>query len=164
VVGAVIALDTNVIVRVLVQDDAEQTERARSLIERALADGARLFVPTIVLCETVWVLESAYGFPRSTVVEALSWLLAAEQLEFEAREEAERALGAYADGGGDVADFLLRERARTHGAGAVATFDRELLSSQGFVDPDPGTWSEDVSLHEPAPQYRSRRLSRPVLR
>ena len=122
-----IALDTNVVVRVLVEDDVEQSDCARSLIDRALADGATLFVPAIVVCETVWVLESAYGFPRATVADAVNWLLAAEQLTVENRGEAERALAAFADGEGDMADLLLRERARAHGAQAVATFDRALL-------------------------------------
>ena len=78
------------------------------------------------------------------------------------RDEAERALRAFADGKGDFADFLLRERAFAHGAQAVATFDRALLGSPGFVSPDPDTWDDSVSLHEATPPYRRRRI--PALR
>ncbi len=152
-----IALDTNVVVRVLVQDDERQTRRARALIDRALADGASLFVSTIVICETVWVLRSSYGMRRAAIVEAMRWLLAAAQVEVEHRAEVEFALAAFAGGKGGIADFLIRERARSVGAVAVATFDGALLKSDGFVDPDPSTWSDDMSLHEARPRYGRRR-------
>ena len=159
-----IALDTNVVVRVLIDDDPSQAAFVRRLIERALEDGATLFVPAIVVCETVWVLERSYGFSRSTVAEAVTWLLSAEQLTVENSDDAERALLAFAEGKGDFADFLLRERALAHGAQAVATFDRALLGSPGFVAPDPATWDDSVSLHEATPPYRTRRRRVPGLR
>ncbi len=157
-----IALDTNVIVRILVDDDPEQSAVARSLVGRALADGAALFVPAIVVCETVWVLSRSYRFPRVTVASAVLRLLTAEQLTIESRDEAERALGAYSRGQGDFADLLIRERATTHGAHAVATFDRALLDLPGFVDPDPARWPSELSLHERAPTSRRARKRRAV--
>jgi predicted nucleic-acid-binding protein len=161
-----IALDTNFIVRMLVGDDPRQTRRARALVDRALADGASLFVSTVVLCETVWVLASGYGASRETLVEALVWLLSAEQLTIEDHDDAERALRAFAAGRGDFSDYLIRERAIRRGSAAVATFDRKLLKEDGFVDPDPSKWDEDVSLHEPRPRYgrRRRRARRAVTR
>ncbi len=156
----VIALDTNVLLRVLVDDDARQSARARALIDRALADGASLFISTIVLCETVWVLRSGYGATRDVLTDTLVWLLAAEQLTVESRSDVERATAAFAGGKGDFSDYLIRESARTHGAAAVATFDRALWKSDGFVSPDPGTWDKDLSLHERSPTYRARRLPR----
>ncbi len=152
-----IALDSNVVVRMLVEDDAEQSAVAHALVDRALADGARLFVATIVICETVWVLERAYGASRATVADAMTWLLAAEQLAVEHRDECERALAAFAEGEGGGADLLIRERALAHGARAVATFDRAALRTPGFVQPDPNAWPDELSLHEPNPRYRPRR-------
>jgi hypothetical protein len=58
----VIALDTNVLVRYLVEDDAKQTALAAALIERAIADDESLYVSDVVVCETVWVLSVAYKF------------------------------------------------------------------------------------------------------
>ncbi len=151
-----IALDTNVVVRILMDDDPEQGALARRLVERALDEGAALFVPLIVVCETVWVLETVYRVSRGSVAEAVSWLLTAEQLQIERQEEVARALTAYAGSRADLADILIRERARTHGAQAVATFDRSLDGLPGFVSPDAGTCDDDLSLREAPPPYRLR--------
>jgi predicted nucleic-acid-binding protein len=62
----VIAVDTNVVVRFLVNDDREQARRARALV-----DGKDVFVATTVLLETEWVLRSAYEFPRRELIDAL---------------------------------------------------------------------------------------------
>ena len=74
------AVDTNVLVRVIVADDQHQTAVARALVERALDEGAAIFVSDTVLCETAWVLDSCYSAPRFTIADALAGLLAAEQL------------------------------------------------------------------------------------
>ncbi|MHB8764461.1 MAG: PIN domain-containing protein [Deferrisomatales bacterium] len=57
-------LDTNVLVRYLVQDDPAQSKQADDIVEGAAAAGEKLFLGAIVLCELVWVLESAYGVGR----------------------------------------------------------------------------------------------------
>ncbi len=155
-----IALDTNVLVRVLVGDDVRQSHEARALVDRALADQASLFVSTVVLCEVVWVLRAGYRKSRAVLTESLLSLLATEQLEFERRSEVERALNAYAQGSGDFSDYLIREVARQHGARAVATFDRVLWQDAGFVSPDPATWGGEVSLQERPPSYGRRKRRR----
>lgn len=66
-----IALDTNVVVRLLVNDDAAQARRARAL----LAAGHEVRVPVSVLLETEWVLRSAYGYPAPQVMSFLRALL-----------------------------------------------------------------------------------------
>ena len=152
-----IAVDTNVLVRVLVEDDREQTRVANDLVNRALAADDALFVPTVVLCELVWVLLRTYRYDRETVAEAVGWVLAAEQIRVEESEEAHRALGEFAAGRADFADALIRERARAHGAQAVATFDRSLHTLPGFVSPDATNWGDGLSLREAPPPYRLRR-------
>lgn len=59
-----IALDTNVLVRYLVEDDPKQSAAAARAIERATARGEEIFIGQIVLCELVWVLSHAYDFTR----------------------------------------------------------------------------------------------------
>lgn len=66
-----IGLDTNVLVRYLVQDDAAQARAAASAIEGAASRGEGLFLPAVTLCELVWVLESAYQRPRAVIAAAL---------------------------------------------------------------------------------------------
>ena len=130
-----IALDTNVLVRYLVEDNAEQCRRAATLIEVAVKREEALFVSEIVMCETVWVLSSAYSFSRIEIVDALSNLLRAKHLVFTSSDRLARSLDAYSHGHGDFADYLIREHARAAGAETVATFDKALLKEVGFVEP-----------------------------
>jgi predicted nucleic-acid-binding protein len=66
----VIALDTNVLVRYLVQDDPDQSFRASQLLEN-LSESNRAFVSCVVLCETFWVLKTSYHRPKETLVNVL---------------------------------------------------------------------------------------------
>jgi predicted nucleic-acid-binding protein len=130
-----IALDTNVLVRYLVEDDQKQSRRAARLVETALADDEPLFISDIVVCETVRVLASAYGFSRAEIVDVLGSLLRAKSVVFSSTDRLSSALEAYRRGKGDFADYLIREQAHTHGADQVATFDKPLLKEPGFVAP-----------------------------
>ncbi|MEJ2189402.1 MAG: type II toxin-antitoxin system VapC family toxin [Acidobacteriota bacterium] len=130
-----IALDTNVLVRFLVVDDEAQSRRATKLIADATARDEELFLSDIVICETVWVLSSAYRFSRAEISAALSGLLRAKSVTFASTDRLARALDAYAKGKGDFADYLIREQARAAGAETVATFDRALHRESGFSKP-----------------------------
>ena len=97
------ALDTNVLVRYLVQDDARQGVHARALIVGALNRGETLFIPITVLLELEWVLRSAYAFPKDQIILVLSKLLASKELVFESESSAEVALELYRQ---SKADFM----------------------------------------------------------
>lgn len=129
------ALDTNVLVRFLVEDDAKQSARAAALVKRAVRDEEPLFLAQIVVCETVWVLETAYDFARDRIAQVLGELLRARHLAVEEAEQVRRALDRYGEGRGDVADYLIAERAGAAGFDKVATFDRDLLGEPGFFEP-----------------------------
>jgi len=129
----VIALDTNVLVRYLVKDDATQTALAAELIDRVIAADESLFVSDIVVCETVWVLRVSYRVGRSEVAALLRQLFRARHLLFRAVDQLSRALEAYAAGKGDFADYLIREHARAADCESVATFDTVLVRERGFV-------------------------------
>ncbi len=128
-----IALDTNVLVRYLVEDDATQTALAAALIDRAIAANESLFVSDIVVCETVWVLRVGYRVGRAEVAALLRQLFRARHLLFRAVDQLARALDAYAAGKGDFADYLIREHARAVDCDTVATFDTVLVKERGFV-------------------------------
>lgn len=131
-----IALDTNVLVRYLVDDEPiEQCERAAALVDEAVDAGRELFISNVVVCECVWVLESAYGVERSRVADILSRLLETRQVRFRDRRLVQKAVEAYETSAGDLADYLIQKVAVDEGADAVATFDRDLLGEDGFVEP-----------------------------
>ncbi len=95
-----LAIDTNIIVRLLTNDDPDQAARAKSLIE-----GGDVFVATTVLLETEWVLRGAYRLAKSEVLVALRAFagIATVRLEDPVRAEAALTLAA---GGMDFADAL----------------------------------------------------------
>ena len=126
-------VDTNVLVRFLVGDDPEQASRAVRLFARATAEGDKLFVSQIVVCELVWVLSYAYDKGRSEIAAGLESLLRARQLTFEDGDQVRAALERFAAGDGDLADWLIWERARVAGAEHVFTFDSRLLRSPEFA-------------------------------
>jgi predicted nucleic-acid-binding protein len=131
----VIALDTNVLVRFLVGDDAAQARRVKALVGRLDAQQERAYVADMVLCELVWVLSRSYDFGRAQIAFALRRLAAAKQLRFESVDKILRALAAYETGRGDFADYLVREHAKAAGCDALITFDRKLLGDELFRAP-----------------------------
>ena len=128
-----IGLDTNVLVRYLVEDDPRQCALASALIDRVVANDETLFVSDVVVCETVWVLSISYRIERTEIVALLRDLFRARHLEFLATDQLVRALDAYIAGRGDFADYLIREHARAAECESVATFDKVLLKESGFV-------------------------------
>jgi predicted nucleic-acid-binding protein len=130
-----IALDTNVLVRFLIEDDEKQSAAAARLIGKAIAADELLFVSDVVLCETVWVLSSAYQVAKSEIVSTLRALSRTTHVAFRRRDDLVRALDAWAGGSGDFADYLIRENAFEAGCEVVATFDKALLRETGFRAP-----------------------------
>ena len=130
-----IALDTNVLVRFLVEDDKEQSRRATALIVKASRSDEPLYVADLVVAETVWVLMRSYKLPKDEIIDILRRLLLARQLTFGAVDTLSRALDGFALGKGDFADYLIRESAKAAGCDRVATFDRALLKEPGFSIP-----------------------------
>ncbi len=128
-----IALDTNVLVRILVGDDEGQLRRAAALLERAREAGEKAFVAAPVLCELVWVLEGAYGVPRREVASSLDVLLDEGLYDVDGREAAAEALERYRRGRGDFADYLVAALARRRGATRTYTFDRALRREPDFT-------------------------------
>jgi predicted nucleic-acid-binding protein len=131
----VIALDTNVLVRYLVKDDAAQAARAVSLIQGCVDRRERMFVGHIVLCEMTWVLMAGYSLSKNDVVAVLSQLIRTAQFDIESPDLVTRALTRYEEGRADFADYIITERAAMAGYETVATFDKKLLGQPGFIAP-----------------------------
>ncbi|MGZ5428472.1 MAG: PIN domain-containing protein [Thermoanaerobaculia bacterium] len=125
-------IDTNVLVRFLTRDDAAQFRRVREFLETRFAEADPVLVNVIVLCETVWVLRSAYRISRREIAAALDRLLGASGLVIEDRDQVAAAVDAYRRGPGDFADYLLGERNRAAGCVSTATLDRRLKSASLF--------------------------------
>jgi len=101
-----LGIDTNVLVRFLVQDDEVQFDKARKLIKREVAAGRRVFINQLVLMETEWVLRSRYSIPKNQIIEAISGLLEATDIQFEDEQVIEEALFIWKEASVDFADCL----------------------------------------------------------
>ena len=128
-----IAVDTNVIVRLMVEDDALQTRRAIRLIDQAAEKDEVAYVSDIVLCELEWVLSAAYPVPRTRILSALTALVADQRFCFEDAGRVSASLDLYQDNRGDLADYLLGLEAEAAGARTTFTFDRSLGGDTRFT-------------------------------
>ena len=123
-----IAVDTNVVVRVLTNDDPAQASAAATLLERET-----VFLPVSVVLETEWVLRSVYGLDRETVARSLRAFLGVPTVTAEAAGRVGQALQWY-EKGLDFADALHLASATEAGAERLATFDsmfRRRAEAQG---------------------------------
>ena len=115
------ALDTNVLVRWLTHDDAQQCQAAE-----------RLFVAVTVVLELEWVLRSRYRFPRADVTAALDGLLNAMELELDNEPAVEQALWRYKQTGApDFADCLHTALTSQADQGPLWTFDERAARLEG---------------------------------
>ena len=115
-------LDTNVLVRYIMQDDPSQSPRATRLIE-ALEPDAPGFVPVVALLELVWVLSGSYGLNRAQVATVLDTLLRSKELVLDRAELVSQALHRYSANGADFADALIERIATAAGCTATMSFD-----------------------------------------
>lgn len=118
------ALDTNVLVRYVVQDDSGQLAAAKRLIDRCVAEGRSIFAPVTVALEFEWVLRASYGYARGDVLQVLSSLFSAAELTFESERALEVALQLYREGSADFADCLHIALAAEAGEQPLWTFDK----------------------------------------
>lgn len=125
------ALDTNVLVRYIVQDDLSQLAAAKRLISRCVAEGSTLFIPVTVVLELEWVLRSSLAFGKDDVLMALSTLFSAAELTFESERALEVALQLFRKGSADFADCLHVALATQAGEQPLWTFDKDASKVSG---------------------------------
>ncbi len=116
-------LDTNVLVRWLVADDREQTDRVHELFAAASDADDSLFVADSVMLELEWVLRARYQFGKTAVVQAFTALLETQELEFQGESALERALYLYRQGNAEFADCFHIGQCGVSGKLPLLTFD-----------------------------------------
>jgi predicted nucleic-acid-binding protein len=127
-----IGLDTNVIVRYVMQDDPKQSQKATRLIEALSAD-ALGFVPLVAVVELVWVLTSCYELKRDQVAQAIDGILRAKEFIVDRTEQVAQALRVYKTGSADFADCLIERGAMSAGCERTMTFDVSAAKSAGMT-------------------------------
>lgn len=128
-----IALDTNLVVRLLVNDDEPQSRRVRALLARAAEQEEQCLVTHPVLCELVWLLESVYTARHGDIIGAVQALLAHPAISLDEPDTVRTALDAFGRTRGDFADHLIGALAMARKARTTYTFDRGLRRVEGFT-------------------------------
>jgi predicted nucleic-acid-binding protein len=124
-------LDTNVLVRWLVDDDPAQVARVVQLFESARAESERLFVPTTVSLELEWVLRSRYRLSPSDVIAAFTALLESHEVDFQGEAALEHALRLYSRQLAEFADCLHTSQCAEAGASPLLSFDQKAACLPG---------------------------------
>lgn len=127
-----VGLDTNVLVRYIMQDDARQAAKATDLIEGLTAEEPG-FVSLVSVVELVWVLSASYNLTRLQIAQVLSLLLRSRQLLVDQVDQVARALRAYANGNADFADCLIERSASAAGCPQTMTFDVRAAKTAGMT-------------------------------
>ncbi len=127
-----ISIDTNVLIRDLVEDDAEQVEATRSLLDSLTIEDPG-FVCREVILEISWVLASAYRFTRKQIGEALLRIIGMENLLVETSDDVARSARHYGENNDDFSDLMIMEASRRSDALPLYTFDRRLSRLDGAI-------------------------------
>lgn len=131
-----IALDTNVLVRFLVEDEPAQCAAAATLVNDAVQRAEKIYLSDLVLAELVWVLERSYGFAHPEISSTLRYLFRAAAIRFESPERVARAISQYESGKAGFADYLIRQHASDNGAATLYSFDRKLIAESLALKPE----------------------------
>ena len=127
-----IGLDTNVLVRYIMQDDPKQSPKATQLIESLNSDSPG-FVSIVSVIELYWVLTSCYALSNVQVKQALEALLRTKQILVDRADQVMRALRVFADGKSDFADCLIERTAAGAGCTGTMTFDTDAAKHAGMT-------------------------------
>lgn len=127
-----IGLDTNVIVRYIMQDDTAQADMATALID-SLSDDQPGFISIVTCVELFWVLSRSYELSRDLIIETLETLLASYQLRFEHKPDLYRALTDYKSSKADFSDCLIHRLNLSAGCDQTLTFDKAAAKQAGMT-------------------------------
>lgn len=120
------AVDTNVLVRLMVRDDPEQVDAAETFV----VQGA--WTSLLVLMETIWVLESVYGLSRRQIGTVIGMLLEHDSVTLQHEDAVRRAHAAFERHPSvGFSDCLIVEAARKAGHIPVGTFDKVMSRLDG---------------------------------
>jgi predicted nucleic-acid-binding protein len=120
-----IALDTNALIRMLIEDDATQAKVVKDIVLQVEAASGKILILSEVLIETVWVLESVYACKRAEISDFLELLL--ENATFSLAEPTTlRSAASQYKRSGDFADLVIVNQSKRHKAEKLISFDKKL--------------------------------------
>ncbi len=127
-----IGLDTNVLVRYIMQDDPLQSPKASRKIERHLTEEDPGFISLPTMLESAWVLENIYGLSRQELAQAIETILQIETFAVQNEKEVHAAMLAHKTGHGSFDDALIGALGLWAGCTSTLTLDRKASRLKGF--------------------------------
>lgn len=125
------SVDTNVLVRLVTQDDTQQALAVDRLLARHARNGLLLFVPITVVLELEWVLRSKLSQGKAEFIRTMAALLTMVEFSFESEHALEQALVNYQEGGADFGEYIHLAISRSNEALPFWTFDRKATKAVG---------------------------------
>ncbi len=125
-------IDTNVLVRYVMQDDERQSALATKLFE-ALTTQDPGFIALVSLVEFSWVLSSCFDLKRADIADAVEQILRTKQLVVESAETIWKAVRAFRTSAADLADCIIERTAAAAGCSLTFTFDRDAARTAGMT-------------------------------
>lgn len=126
------ALDTNILVRFLVKDDSVQATIVYEKFKAAERNKDILFIPLLVVLETIWVLESVYSVKRTEILQSLANLVLMPILQFESQKTIRAFISTAYEANTELSDLLIACSAQTSGCETVLTFDKKAAKNKLF--------------------------------
>ena len=126
-----IGLDTNILVRYIVQDDPHQTATAVAFMD-SLTSQNQGFVSLVTVAELCWVLNRTYKLSRIEFSGALQILLDSDELLIEGNDLVKEALRLFSKSKADFDDCLIERCSRAAGCTSIATFDKNAAKALGM--------------------------------
>lgn len=125
-------VDTNVLVRYIVQDDPQQSKLATQFMEHECTVDSPAFINGVVMCELVWVLESAYEYSRQEIAKVIEQILRTREFHIYQPEILWQSLWGYQHRGADFADHFIASINSHSGCEYTVTFDKKASKSAHF--------------------------------
>jgi len=126
------AIDTNILIRLLVKDEPHQSQLAETLWRQLLAKGT-VYITKVVMVETVWVMQRSYQFSRQQIVEVANLLLRTDGVIVEDAAQVKKALKLFATQQADFSDYVIVASCDHAQALPLHTFDKKLASHENVT-------------------------------
>ena len=128
-----IGIDTNVLVRYLIEDDAIQSTKAIKLIDEYIGINDAIFINNIVVCELIWVLERGYKYTKDQVITVLKSILSTTEFCFEDHKILWISATEYVQSAAGFADILIGQLNAENDCSKTFTFDKKASSLSMFT-------------------------------
>lgn len=126
------AVDTNILIRLIIQEDIHQTQMVKQLLKDTKTKHEQLFVPSLVILETIWVLKKCYQFSRAEIIEAVLDIISLTVFKIEHSQATQTCLNYAKTNTFDLSDLIIGAIAQANHCETTLTFDNKASKSPYF--------------------------------